>query len=319
MSDQRAKGCFKVGCFGCLGVAAVAVGAVVLLGILQATVDTEHRPEKREVVHELPGTPATDRPSLPEALRLPPQVPPTPGRIVLDLRMGEFTITPGPPDQPIRVTADYDAGSFELEETFTPAQGDAGWRYELRFGGRGGLLGLLLHGDDEAHNRIELTIPRGHPLELTGSIGMGKSESDLTGLDLRQVDLDLGMGEHYLELREPSPAPMGSFRVDSSMGSVEIRGLGNASPRTVEVSHGMGEILLDLDGPWRGDATVDLDFSLGESRLWLPRNARIKVDRANVALGESRVDELRNEDLPADAPTLQLNLRGSLGELRVER
>jgi hypothetical protein len=111
---------------------------------------------------------------------------------------------------------------------------------------------------------------------------------------------------------------MGEFLIDSSMGSLEINDLGQASPSSVVVDHGMGELAVDLAGTWRNDASIDVDFSMGECRLYLPEGARVKIDRASVGLGEKRISRRDDSALPADAPTLTLRLSGSMGELRVE-
>ncbi len=326
----RFPGCFKFGCFGCLALFALFVGLLLLAGAIQLSMgDQEPHPEERQTFRELPPAPemperpayAGDQPEMPDVLPLPESVEApeisAAGTIVLDLRLGRFNIRPGPADQPIRVDADYDSNAFNLEEKYTEND-DGTWVYEVKFGGKGGLLGALFRGGGENRNRIEITIPRGHPVDVVGKIGMGESETDLGGLWVRRVELDYGAGDHFLEFREPLPFPMDDFLVDSSMGSLEVRTLGEASPRTVTVEHGMGELLVDLEGPWRRDAEIDVSFNMGECRLWLPRTARVDIARASVGLGEKRIARQDESSLPADAPVLTLNPSGSMGELTVE-
>ncbi|HEX9734055.1 MAG TPA: hypothetical protein VGG06_18950 [Thermoanaerobaculia bacterium] len=327
MSEKRFPGCFKFGCFGCLALFALAVGLLVLIGVVQATMeDQEPDPEQSQASHPLPPPPVRppqpDQVEMPEIAPLPPGVEAPPaaaaGTVVLDLRMGEFTIRPGPPGEPIRIEADYDANVFNLTESFNESE-DGTWTYDVSFGARGGWLGLLFRGGGSSNrNQVDVIIPRGHPVSIVGKIGMGESEIDLGGLWVENVDLEMSAGDHFLEFREPTPVPMEDFRLDGSMGNLEVRGLGEASPRTVTVDHGMGELLVDLAGPWRRDATVDVGFSMGECRLWLPKTARVEISRASVGMGEKYVDHHDESGLPADAPLLTLNVRGSMGELRVE-
>jgi hypothetical protein len=326
MSEKRFPGCFKFGCFGCLALFALAVGLLVLIGVVQATMeDQEPDPEQSQASHPLPPPPVRPQPDqveMPEIAPLPPGVEAPPaaaaGTVVLDLRMGEFTIRPGPPGEPIRIEADYDANVFNLTESFNESE-DGTWTYDVSFGARGGWLGLLFRGGGGSNrNQVDVIIPRGHPVSIVGKIGMGESEIDLGGLWVENVDLEMSAGDHFLEFREPTPVPMEDFRLDGSMGNLEVRGLGEASPRTVTVDHGMGELLVDLAGPWRRDATVDVGFSMGECRLWLPKTARVEISRASVGMGEKYVDHHDESGLPADAPLLTLNVRGSMGELRVE-
>ena len=304
---------------------ALGVVGVFLISAIHLSTDPEDpMPEQRQVERPLPVTsgparsPATDGPAISgvELEEFPQANQPT-GYVMLDLSMGDFVIQPGPADEPIRIDADYDAGSFELTEEFT-SKDDGGWTYEVKFGGKRGWLGSILGaGRHNVNNRIEVTIPRGHQIDLVTKAGMGELEADLGGLWIRHADFDLSMGDHFVEFRDPLPYPMASFRAESSMGSVEVRSLGDASPATVDVGHSMGEIFLDLQGAWQGDAEVDVDFSMGECRLWLPENVRVDIERASVGLGESSIDRPKG-DVPEDAPTLTLNVRGSLGEADIE-
>ncbi len=328
----QVPGCLKYGCVGCLSMIALCVGAVFLISAIHLTSDPEDpRPEQLQVERPLPvATPdpvrsvASDQPQIGEVLPLPeleefPQSGESraAGRVVLDLPMGDFVIRPGPADQPIRIDADYDAGSFELTEELTPGE-DGAWTYEVSFGSKRGFLGLILGGGrHDIDNRIEITIPRGVPIDLVGKVGKGEFEADLGGLWVRRVDFELGMGDHFVEFREPLPYPMESFRTESSMGNVEVRSLGDASPGTVEVDHSMGALFVDLKGAWQDDVEVDVDFSMGECRVWLPENGRGDIERASVGLGDSSVDSPRT-DPPADSPTLTLRLSGSMGEVEVE-
>lgn len=332
--NEGTRGCFKYGCIGCVTVFAVCLGLIFLLAAIQLNVDHEPEPVETRAEQSLPAPPAPPSPPAAEAPHAPGDVPPTieiapsgelpgsapaPGVLVLDLSMGEFEIRPGPAGQPLRVDADYDAGLFELAEEFTET--DGGWTYEVSFGGRGGLLGMILRGGgNNARNRVEITVPRGHPIRIVGEIGMGESKIDLGGLWVREVDLELGAGDHFLDFREPLPFPMESFRLDSSMGGVEVRSLGQASPSQVVLKHGMGDLFVDLQGPWRNDSVVKARFSMGQCRIWMPENARVEISRSTMAMGEVRADDVPDPDsLPPGAPTIRIEAEGSMGELRIER
>ncbi len=327
--SNQVPGCLKYGCVGCLSVLALGVLVVFLVSAVHLTTEPEDpRPEQLQVERPLPAvpqsprTPASDQPQIGEVMPLPelaefPRAPQGAGRVVLDLKMGEFIIRPGPAGEPIRIDADYDAGTFELTEELTSDE-DGGWTYEVGFGSKRGFLGLVLGGGrHNVDNRIEITIPRGHPIDLVGSVSMGELEADLGGLWIRRVDVELGLGDHFVEFRDPLPYPMESFRAEMSMGSVEVRSLGDASPGSVEVDHSMGELFLDLKGAWQDDAEIDVDFQMGECRIWLPEDVHVDIERASVGLGESSIDRPRTEP-PEDAPTLTLNVSGSMGEANIE-
>lgn len=335
-SSSCSFGCLKIGCTGCLTLFALILGLVFLTGALQMAFEPgETNPATERFAHELPGPPelpeppespespiapgapaamSGDRASLPEVLPLPETVLPPRGRVLLDLSVGNFVIQPGPEDQAIHVEADYDRANFELIESFEEVDGE--WIYRLEFGSRKGFLGLLF--GKESDSRIVLTIPRGHPVDILGEIGVGETEADFGGLSLRNLDLDLGIGEHFFEFREPLAEPMESFFLDASIGELEVRRLGDASPRKVEVQHNIGEMLVDLQGSWQRDAEVDLHFNIGEGQVWLPKETRTRVERVRVNLGDHQVNQPTVETETEDGPTVTLTIEGNIGEVKVD-
>jgi len=340
MSEREGmRGCFKYGCFGCLALVAVAFGFFFLMAAIQTANSGEPAYETQQTEQALPAMPA---PPMPPAAPAPPELPegttaapglsaePSEsyqvelpgagaplGTIEVDLDIGDFTIKPGPAGEPIRIEADYDTSKFELKEEMVQKP-DGTWAYKVTFGAKGGFWGLAFGGGNDGKNRVELIIPRGRPIELKGSIRMGESKTDLGGLWVKNVDLQYKAGDHFIEFREPLPFPMDNFKIDGSMGNLEIRGLGQASPSTVDVKQGMGELFLDLQGDWRRDAQIKTRFSMGECKIWLPEKARVDLRRASVSMGESRTDKAPAE-IPADWPTLTIDASGSMGELHIER
>ncbi len=342
MSEREGmRGCFKYGCFGCLSLVAVAVGFVLLMSAINMSSSSEPTYETSQTEQPLPPLPpeppeAPEPPAYPGEGAGPEALPPglsaepsetrqvelpslgAPlGTIEVDLDIGDFTIKPGPAGQPIRVEADYDTSKFELREEMVQKP-DGTWTYKVNFGSKGGFWGLALGGGNSGQNRVEVIIPRGRPIEIKGSIRMGESKTDLGGLWVKNVDLQYKAGDHFIEFREPLPYPMDGFKVDGSMGNLEIRGLGQASPTMVDVKHGMGELFLDLQGDWRRDAKIKARFSMGECKIWLPEKARIDLRRASVSMGESRAAKNQGE-IPANWPTLTIDASGSMGELHIEK
>lgn len=325
MTDQEKqarRGCFKYGCFGCLGVAGLAViaaGVIALFAVVQGP--PERDIVEAEVVRELPGFPAlptgtidTDRGdgvAGGELIPLSGQA----GRVVLDLSGGEFHVTPGEPGEPIRVGGTYNAGAYELTEEFR--QEEAGWTWRVRFK-RSVSWTRMLHTDQHEGNRIEISLPPGLPFSLEGRVGQGVSRIELGGLSVRGVELDLSMGEHAIDFSEPVPEPLERFEVGARMGEYRFGGLGNASPPSISLRGRMGEATLDLRGDWQGDATITASWTMGACIVRVPDDVHLDTDGVTVFLGEASTSALaRRPTPPAGAPTLDLNLSASMGEMQV--
>ncbi len=314
MAQGGKRGCFKVGCLGCLGSSAVvALVIVVLLGIGLLTGFGDERFETVEKAHVVPVPSAA-----PGVQGAPEAHVKEPGRIVLDLTRGSFSIRPGPPGEPVRLEGEYNAGTFELEEEFE-AYGESGWIYRVSFDQRGfGIRPFIQHGDSK--NRLTLIVPRDTPVVLEGFVGIGESEFELGGLWIAEIDLEFGIGDHSLSFAEPLPLPMKRFRLDTSIGVLEVDSLGNASPRLVEVRHTVGETQIDLRGSWRQDAEVHIWCGIGECDVRVPDDVNVELERASVLIGESGSSLRRDRPQPNPAaPTLKLSVSAQIGELKVGR
>ena len=318
---KEGKGCRKYGCFGCLGaIALVILGGVVIATLGLIALQREPAPATEELSQEVPAVilPEAGLPLLEagpfvsfEDFDIPPEAP---GRVVLDLSMASFVVESGPPGQPIRVESDYDSARFELEQSYE-ADGDSGWVYRLRFGPKRSLLGLFgfNYGDE-----VRVILPRGVPMVLEAQISKGESELELGGLWLLEADLELGMGDHTVSFDDPLYAPMERFRLEGGMGSLRVDRLGNASPETVHVKHSMGELDLDLRGPWARDSDVTVRCGMGECSIRVPDDVAIR-HQISFLMGEKRLRGLRDLPEPGEGiPTMKLDVAASMGQLSID-
>lgn len=350
---SEARGCFKFGCFGCLGAIVLLVGLPLLLGVIgfamgspepeYETVELgrqlpegEGAKQERELPAEDPDGGTAEEPSVvtgadpgasgttdlggsgptPLDLADAPAPPGPPGRVRLELSIGEFEVVRGPQAEGIRVEAEYDRATFDLKERFEEGS-DGGWLYTLALENRVSWL-RRMWGDEESFNKIRVILPENHPIALEGEISLGKSVVELGGLWITTVDLDFEMGEHEVIFDAPGPEPMERFALNGSFGEIGIEGLGYASPATVSLDGSFGEFRADLTGPWQRDAEVALEFGFGECTVTVPDGVRTEFSRATMAFGEKHMDQQAG-DLPEDAPTLHMNMEGSFGEMRLNR
>ena len=338
---SNSRGCFKFGCFGCLGIVILLVGIPALLALIGfamgspdpefETVELGQRLPRAEEAEPLPeealdsaaagaASGLTDlEGSGPRRLALQPdhEVAGAPGRVRLKLAMGEFQIEPGPPGEGIRVEADYDRSGYELNELYE--QDDDGWIYTLELKNRVSWL-RRMWGDTQAHNKIKVIVPRNHPIAFEGEISMGESAIELGGLWLTSVDLDLSLGDHSVQFKEPTARPLERFVLKGSMGEVDVVGLGNASPAETFLEGSFGEFDLDLSGAWSQDAEIAVQFSFGECEVRAPEGVNVVVARSSMSFGEKRLGKGADASaLAEDVPTLELSMKGSFGELRLNR
>ena len=325
MADGESRGCFKTGMWGCLALIGLGFfGMLALSGLAFVSARKAPEPTTDSVTHSLPGRAVEEDASLATAEQLEDargtsEIPTATllneastgvGTLELDLATGDFTLIPVAADQPLEVVAEYDKARYTLVEEFVEGESDT-WTYRVSFHAR---RTFLFGGGND--NSVEIRVPKGHPLFVTGEVKMGRAELDFGGLTLLGVDLETGMGEILIDVSEPTGTSAEYFRVSGRMGALNIDRLGNASPREVDVDFRMGEASVELDGAWLVDSNVEMRCRMGECSARVPDNVFVDV-RANATMGGRDV-RLPDQDLvPEGAPTLTLKMSGSMGEVKV--
>jgi hypothetical protein len=300
---------------------AIVVGGLVVASVwARATLRSYGDPEPQSVDRriELPAPPAADTgkpPASADAARS------TPMRLTIDLQEGEFTIKPGEPGSDIQIEGEYAPGWYELidERDTDPATGvsRATVRFRSKVPGWARLFGGF-SGGGSAQPKLTVTVPRGSPLDLALQMNMGRSEIDLGGLTLDNLNITAAMGEHRIDFREPLAADLRRLRLHSSMGNVIVENLGNARAEVINATGSMGNLTATLGGDWQPGTETEATFeqSMGELTVRVPSNIRVEADVRSSQGEANRTPVIKQPDDPK-APALRLRVTTSMGEARV--
>lgn len=313
------------GCIGCGGliVLLIAFSAVVtgLAWFGARSEQVEDRvltgPEPKSVATILvppvaaaeTGTPGDAAAEAPGHAWSPGVTPEPEGVVELDLRQGEFQVRPADPGEPLRVEANYDTNSYELEQ-YSDAPEDGPWTYRVGFRRttRSGLVAALKQIMSGHSPRVRVWLPRDVALRLDLRFEEGGGEVDLGGLAVTEADLRMSKGGGDFRIPEPGPFPMEHLRIEGRMGGGSFTGIGNASPKTLDAEFRMGGVNLDLRGAWQRDAEIRVNGSMGGAAVIVPSDVRVIGAPGRVGLPE-------DSDLPA--PTLRLDVSWSMGEVEI--
>jgi len=271
----------RLGCFVVAGV----VFLLLLFGggawLIATSQNRSEQPELAESTHVPAGTAVN-------------------GRVELEVAIARLIVLPADPGAPLRLDAEYDSRRFELDEAYETDDG-GDWIYRLAFAPRGSRAWALFRvkaGADPPTLWLEL--PRGVRLTLDGVLVNGFGAIELGGLDVESSDLHVEAGGAGVSFRSPTAQPMEYFELSGDKGSIEVTGLGMASPKSVRLFQHLGELDVDLRGPWSRDAEVRITGKLAGGQVWLPDDVELRRGGRSVGAGPER-------ELPRPILSLELN------------
>jgi len=127
-------------------------------------------------------------------------------------------------------------------------------------------------------NEWELEFSPEIPLKMDVDIGAGVGKLDFTGLQLTELDLDVGAGDFEVHFGEPNQAEMSDLTLGTGASKLEVSGIGHANPEQVKVQGGVGDITLDFTGDWSHSADVEVTAGVGLVTLRLPDDVGVWVE-----------------------------------------
>ena len=245
-----------------------------------------------------------------------------PMQLQVDLQEGSFDIKPGEPNGRVQVEGRFSEKLYELTQRTDTQNGKP--RTTIRFRSKAPMWARMLGGmgnDDNDRPRLTLLIPPAVPIDLSLNVTMGESRIDLGGLTLSDLGLDLSMGNHEVDFRQPVVDGVTRLRLNAHMGNVRVENLGNARAKSVDASGSMGNLTADLGGDWRPGSEAELSFtqSMGEVRVNVPTKVRLEAD-VRDAEGKTRtVPSDADETKDPKASVIKLRVSSTMGEGRVTR
>jgi hypothetical protein len=210
---------------------------------------------------------------------------PAAGAVVLDLRNATVEIRPGKAGEALRVDAEFDTNHFELTERYDEGAGGEGWSYEIGFRrtSRSAWVAAIREMISGFRPELSVKLPPDLPYDLRLAVAQGGGEVELGGLWLTNIDASFAQGGGAVEISEPLRFPADQVRMSFSQGGGAVEGLGNASPRRLELAFNMGGGAIDLRGAWLRDADIRIEQSMGGVAVQLPRDVVIRgIDRPGL-------------------------------------
>lgn len=321
---KKLSGWQKIGLFAGIGcfsfVALLVVGFAIAVFYAKSTLadlgDTTPRRVERSVAIQAPTAEAPP-PGTQSA------VPATePMQLQVELQEGSFDIKPGEPNGRVQVEGEFSEALYELTQQTENQDGKP--RTTIRFRSKAPAWQRMLAGIGNGRSdqpRLTLLIPPAVPINLSLNVSMGESRIDLGGLTLSDLGLELLMGDHQVDFRQPVVDGVTRIRLNARMGNVSVENLGNARAKSVDASGSMGNLTADLGGDWRPGSEAELTFtqSMGELRVNVPTKVRLEADVRDSEGKKQSVPSDADETKDPKAPMIRVRVSSSMGEARVTR
>ncbi|MBA4312884.1 MAG: hypothetical protein C0417_09665 [Chlorobiaceae bacterium] len=115
------------------------------------------------------------------------------------------------------------------------------------------------------------------PISFDIELGMGKGEIDLTGLQVKDLNLSTGASSVLLRFDEKNKTTIDNITIETGLSKFKAYGLSNANFDNLKFEGGVGSYLLDFSGKLQREVDVDIQIGLGSIILIIPDEIGAKV------------------------------------------
>ncbi|HYR83038.1 MAG TPA: hypothetical protein VE422_03055 [Terriglobia bacterium] len=204
----------------------------------------------------------------------------------------------------------YDVGTLDIEK----ASDDSLFSFDLQYDRNRTTPRFDFNEGDHASLRLELDSRSGrsgfgrHDNELTLRLsdkvlldldvrtGVSESHLDLSGLALERMQLRGGVGKTDVTFGTTVRDPVKSLEVESGVGELTLRGLGNARVERIDLKGGVGHSELDFSGDnGRTNTDCSIKVGVGAVRLLLPKDADIEIQGNGSFLSNINAPEFQRD------------------------
>lgn len=216
------------------------------------------------------------------------------------------------------INLDYDARRISPRFNYSEGdQADLNFSTDTRAGFRAG---------NRRESNLSMRLTDGVPLDLDFSTGVSESTLDLTDLDIKRLRLRGGVGKTEVSFDHAVKQPITDFDVESGVGNLTIRGLGNARVERLRVSGGVGRTELDFTGDLKDtQPDTEINVGVGQVRLLLPREAGITIEADGSFLSNISAPSFDRHDhtythhgVDDSVNKIRIHVRSGVGGVTVE-
>lgn len=235
----------------------------------------------------------------------------------IDVPIGKLEIEAGTSTELYEFDLDYNERAFTPEVNFQK-RGTTGV-FTFRMSGEG------KHVRRMGKNRLNLRLNPDVPIVLRTKNGVGESEIDLGGLQIRELSLENGVGETNISMLTPNKISCDRVDIQNGVGALKMMGLGNLACKQLRFQGGVGGSELDFSGDWREEGDISIEVGVGGVELRVPRSIGAEVTANKSFMSgvdlpefEKRGDTYVSYNVDRASKVLRLRINAGIGGVELK-
>jgi hypothetical protein len=166
------------------------------------------------------------------------------------------------------------------------------------------------------------------PLSLDLELGLGQGNFNLSGLQIKDLNLSAGASEVFVSFDEPNVSSIENLNMESGLSSFTARNLCNANFKHFRFQGGVGAYRLDFGGALNSEVDVDIEVGLGLVTVVVPADIGVKVVHQDNWVSKLSCDtdfttvsdtEITSNNYYSAEGKMNLHVDSGLGSIKVRR
>ncbi len=188
-------------------------------------------------------------------------------------------------------------------------------------------------GNDDSDNNgnkhhLYVKLTDAIPIDFDLSLGAGKSDIDLTDLQVSELKISTGASSVKMHCDKLNRLSANDVTIESGVSSFKADGLCNLNFRNLKFSGGIGSYKLDFNGTLAQSGRVKVEVGLGSITVTIPKSIPSKLFYEDNWLSSIHVDddfekihsgEYQTEDFENAASRLTFDVEAGLGSVKIRR
>lgn len=143
----------------------------------------------------------------------------------------------------------------------------------------------------ERHQSYDVFLNPLPEYQLSLENGLSENDIDLSGLKIKRLDIEAGLAETELKLKEPNSIRANRVNIEVGLGSLTTENLGMLRFNRLNAEVGMGHAVLDFSG-FDGDGEVTISAGMGSVKVILSEDVGATIYTESSLFSSIDLDDM---------------------------